>query len=45
MRIMNTSWQVVLLWQVPLAELTPLDDLYFLSPYLKSDLEISEMRN
>lgn len=44
-RIMNTSWQVVLLWQVPLAGVILLDDLYLLSPCLKSDFKISEMRN
>lgn len=45
MRIMNTSWQVVLLWEVPPAGLILLDDLYLLSLYLKSGFEISEMRN
>lgn len=45
MRIMKASWQVVLLWQVPLEGLILLDDFYLLSPYLKSDFEISEMRN
>lgn len=45
MRIMNTSWQVVLLWQVPLAAVILLGDLYLLSPQLKSDFKISEMRN
>lgn len=42
---MNTSWQVVLLWEVPPAGLIVLDDLYLLSLYLKSGFEISEMRN
>lgn len=45
MRIMKASWQVVLLWQVPLEGMILLDDFYLLSPYLKSDFEISEMRN
>lgn len=45
MRIMNTSWQMVLLWQVALAGLILLDDLYLLSLYLKSDFEIPEKRN
>lgn len=45
MRIMNTSWQVVMLWQVPLAAVILLGDLYLLSPQLKSDFKMSEMRN